>query len=103
MVILLILVFLVPSLISVHLYERFTKHILSLFNRISLLLIFAFLINMGVYAAIWLRGWEYIIWTFDGTSQLASVSFILKYMVLSLLYSVALPFMLSLVKIGKHK
>lgn len=103
MIILMILLLLVPGLISVLLYERFKGYTLSHYKRAVLLLIFAFLINMGVYAAIWIRGWEYVSWTLDSASVMSGVSFCLKYMALSLVYAVVIPFVLSLVKVGKRK
>ena len=103
MLILLILLMLVPALISVLLYERFKGYELSTKNRVILLLIFAYLINMVGYATLWLRGWDYQSWTLDGTSTMTHVPFVLKYMAVSLVSAVALPFVLSLVRVGKRK
>ena len=103
MLILLILLLLAPSLISVLLYERFKGYELPILKRIALWIVFAFLVNMIVYAAIWLRGWESISWGLDNGSDLYNVAFCLKYMVLSLVAAVIIPFVLSLVKIGKRK
>ena len=103
MIILMILLLLVPALISIILYERFIGHALSDRKRAVLLLIFAFLINMLVYAAIWLRGWDYVSWTLDSASELTHTSFVFKYMALSLVFAVIIPYVLSLVKPGESK
>jgi len=94
---------LVPAMISVLLYERFKGYELSTQKRIFLLLIFAFLINMIGYAAMWLRGWEYHSWTLDRYSSMTGISFVVKYMAISLVSSAVLPFVLSLVRVGKRK
>ena len=103
MIILLILIMLVPALISVLLYERFKGYELSTQKRILLLFIFAYLINMIGYAALWARGWTYQSWTLDSSSTMTGVSFCLKYMAISLVSAVALPYILSVVRIGKRK
>ena len=98
MLILLILLLLVPPMISVLLYERFRGCALPNQKRVILLLIFAFLINMIEYAAIWLRGWTYISWTLDGASSMTGVSFVLKYMALSLASAVIIPYVICLIR-----
>ena len=103
MLILLILLMLVPAMISVLLYERFKGYELPNQKRVVLLLVFAFLINMVGYAALWLRGWEYHSWTLDSESTLTRIPFVIKYMALSLASAVILPFVLSLVRIGKRE
>ena len=103
MLILLILMLLVPALISVLLYERFRDYELSNQKRILLLLVFSFLINMIVYAALWLRGWDYVSWTLNSASAMTGVSFCLKYMALSLVSAVIIPLLMNLVKIGNRK
>lgn len=103
MLIQLILMLIAPAVLSVYLYEQIKGERLSVEYRIALLIIFAFLINMFVYAAIWLRGWETLSWSLNGTSELTKVPFCLKYMVLSLILSVAIPYALSLIKVGKRK
>ena len=103
MIILLVLILLAPALISVMLFEKFKGCELSIYKRIALFVIFAYLINMTVYASIWLRGWENISWALDSGSDLYNVAFCLKYMALSLVSAVIIPFVLSLVKIGKGK
>lgn len=103
MLIQMVLMLLAPAVLSVYLYERFKGYDLTTEKRIALLLIFALIINTIVYAAIWLRGWESISWTFDSTSELRSVSFCLKYMALSLVFAVALPFAASLINVRKRR
>ena len=103
MLILLVLILLAPAVISVFLYGKFKRCKFSNYECIALLIIFAFLINAGVYAAVWLRGWSSLIWTLDSVSSMTSVSFCLKYMALSLVFAVAIPFFVSLVKAGKRK
>ena len=103
MLFMLLLLFLVPPMISVFLYERFKGYKLSHYKRGALFLIFAYFINMISYAAIWLRGWDYISWTLDGASSITGVSFCLKYMALSLMFAAIMPFLLSLVRVGKRK
>ena len=103
MLIMLVLILLAPALISVALYEQFKGNKLQLVERVALALIFAFVINMGVYAAVWLRGWNFVDWTLYGSPQLTNVQFSLKYMALSLVFAVVLPFVFGLVKIGKRK
>jgi hypothetical protein len=98
-----ILLLLAPAFISVFLFEKFKGFLYPMFYRIVLLFAFALLINMGVYFAIWLWGLTDIAWTLDHTSSLTSVSFCLRYMALALLFSCVLPFILSLVRIGKRK
>jgi len=94
---------LAPALISVALFEQFRGHKLQIVERAALAIIFAFLINLGVYTAIWLRGWNFVDWTLIGSPQLTNVQFSIKYMALSLVFSVALSFVLSLIRIGKRK
>ena len=103
MLILLVIMLLAPALISVLLFERFKGYELTAQKRIALLLIFAFLINMLGYAVLWLRGITSIFWTLDKTSTMTEVAFCLKYMALSLVFAAVLPFVLSLVRIGKRK
>ena len=103
MLIQLILMLIAPAVLSVYLFELFKGERLLAEYRIALLVIFTFLINMIVYVAIWLRGWETISWSFGRDTSLTSVSFCLKYMALSLLFAVVIPYALSLVKFGKRK
>jgi len=103
MIIILTLLLLVPSLIAVFLYERFKECKLAIIDRVGLLFIFSFFINMGVYSVIWVRGGEFINWAPDNFSSLASVSFCLKYMLLSLIFAGTLSYIFSLMKIGKKK
>ena len=103
MLIQLILMLLAPAVISVYLFEMFKGDRLSIEHRIVFFIVFAFLINMIVYAAIWLRGWETISWSLGSDSEMKKVSFCLKYMALSLLFSAAIPYALSLIKAGKKK
>ena len=102
MLIMLILLLLVPALISVLLYEKFRGYELSIQKRIALLLIFAYFINMIGYAAILIRGWEFISWALDGMSTMTSVSFCLKYMALALVSAVIVPFVFNLIKVDKR-
>ena len=103
MLILLLLILLAPAVLSVFLYERFRGETMSLESRLALFVIFAFLINAAVYVAIFLRGWDTIIWSLDSSSTLASVPFCLKYMALSLIFAIAIPYAVSLVKVIKRK
>ena len=103
MIILLVLLLLVPAALSVLLYEQFIGYELSYYKRITLHLIIAYLINMISYTVIWLRGWTQISWTLDISSVLLNVSFCIKYMSLSLVSAVIIPFVLRYIKIGKHK
>ena len=103
MLIQMILMLLAPAVLSIFLFERFRGTKLSIEKRIAALMIFAFIINMIVYAAIWLRGWDYVAWTLGSESVLNSVPFCLKYMALSLLFAVIIPFAASLIKLGKRK
>ena len=102
MLILQILLLLGPALISVLLYERFKGYELTLTKRISLLFVFAFFINMVGYATLWVRGWGYHSWTLDSESGMTNVSFVLKYMGITLVAAVALAFILSLVRVSKR-
>jgi len=86
-----------PPMISLLLYERLKSQSYSNLKRLALLLVFSFFINMGVYAAMWLRGWEYHSWTLDGTSSMTHISFVVKYMALSLVFAIVIPFVASLV------
>jgi hypothetical protein len=90
-------------MISVLLFEKFKGYELPNLKRVILLLIFAFFINLVGYVALWLRGWEYHSWTLDGASTMTSIPFVVKYMAISLAVAVVLPFVLSLVKVGKRK
>ena len=102
MLILLILLLLVPAIISVFLYERFRGKELSIQNRVILFLILAFLINMIGYAALWFRGQEHVSWALSGTSTMTSVSFCIKYMALSLVSAVIIPFVLYFIRKEKR-
>ena len=103
MLILVILLLLVPAMVSVLLFERFKGCELTNQKRVIMLLIFAYLINMIGYAVLWLRGWEYQSWTLDGESTITGVSFVVKYMAITSVAAVVVPFVLSLVRIGKRK
>ena len=103
MIVLLTLMLLAPALISVLLYEKLKGYEFSYYMRVALLVVFAFIINMVVYATIWLRGWVNISLALDGGSDLYNVAFCLKYMAMSLVPAVIVPYVLSLVKIGKRK
>ena len=103
MVILLVLILLAPAIISVFLYERFKNEKFSGADRVMYFGVFAFIINMFAYVALWIRGHEHIAWTLGRASVLSSVSFCMKYMVLSLLFAIIVPYALSLVKVGKRK
>jgi len=102
MLILQILLMLVPALISVLLFERFKGCELTLLKRVELLLVFAFLINLIGYATMWVMGWGYHSWTLDSESSMTSISFVVKYMGISLVAAIALAFVLSLVRVGKR-
>jgi hypothetical protein len=102
MIILQILVMLVPALIALLLYERFKGYELVLQKRVMLLLIFAFLINMVVYAVMWVRGWDNPSWTAEGEATVIATSFVLQYMLISLVSGVGFAFVLSLVRVGKR-
>ena len=103
MIVLLILLLLVPALISVLIYEKLKGYELTIFKRFALWISFVFLINFISYAAVWIRGWNYISWTLDKASDLNSVSFCLKYMAMSLVSAITFPFVLSLIRIGNSK
>jgi len=103
MLFLLILILLAPAVFSVILYEKFSGVTLSTIDRIGMMLIFGFLINMAVYAVMWLRGLNHISWALDGTSNFNQIQFCFKYMGLSLMFASALPFVFSIIKIGKRK
>ena len=103
MLIQLILLLLAPAVLSGYLYEWFNGVKLTTEKRVVFLVISAFLINMLVYAAILLRGHDNVTWSLSSTSTLTSVSFCLKYMVLSLLFAVGISYASSLVKVVKRK
>jgi hypothetical protein len=102
MVIIMVLMLTVPALISMLLFERFKGYELTLLKRVSLFLIFAFLINMVGYAAFLMRGWDYINMTAGNESVMANTSFVVIYMGITLVSAVAIPFVLSLVRISKR-
>ena len=96
MLILLIILQVTPPLIAVLLYERFRGYALTDRKRGALMLVFAFLINLFGYAAMWVRGWEYHNWSIGASSSMTSIPFVLKYMLISLLAAVVMAFVLSL-------
>jgi len=102
MLILQILLMLVPALISVLLFERLKGCELPILKRVELLVVFAFFTNMIAYATVWIRGWAYINWELNCESTMLSVSFVLKYMAVSLVSAVALAFILCLVRVKKR-
>jgi len=99
MIILAILLLLVPALMSVVLFERFKGYVLDLQKRIMLMFIFAFLINMIGFAFFIVRGWDYVSFALDGSSSMTDVSFVLQYMVLSIVSAVVLAYILSLIRV----
>jgi len=101
MFLLLIILLLGPAFVSVFLFERFKGYRYTLLKRFMLLFVFAFLINMVGYATLWVWGWDYHYWSLGSTSALTSVSFVLRYMGVSLASSVALAYILSFVRVGK--
>ena len=96
MLFLLVLLFFVPPMISVFLYEKFRGRSLSDRCRIAMLLVYSFFINIVFYAVLWLRGWTYHNWGLDSLSTLNSVPFVLKYMALSLVLAVLFPYVVCL-------
>ncbi|MDR2598674.1 MAG: hypothetical protein LBC73_00165 [Oscillospiraceae bacterium] len=98
-----ILLLLVPALIALLLFERFKGYSYSLMKRLALLSIFAFLINMFVYAIIWIRGWHYFDWSGLPETSLTGTFVVLQYMVMSLVVAVGLAYVLSLVRIKKRE
>jgi hypothetical protein len=88
-------------MVSVVLYERFRGHALPNPKRVVLFLVFAFFITMIGYVALWLRGWEYQDWTLDRYSTMAGVSFVVKYMAISIVSAIMLPYAACLVIRGK--
>lgn len=103
MLILSILTLLVPALIGVLFYERFKDCELGWVKRVELFLVFAFLTNMFNYAVMWLRGWETFSWTLGLDSTMISVPVMFQYMVISLVFSVALAYVGSLVRVEKSR
>jgi len=65
------------------------------------MVVLAFLINMILFAVIWVRGWDYQSELFEGWISLLDVSFLFKYMAISLVTAVVFAYLLSLVKVGK--
>lgn len=100
MAILAVLILLVPAVIGVLCYERFKGYLLIWRKRVELFLIFAFLINMSVYGVMWLRGWGGLDWSFNSESTMVMTSVVFQYMVMALVASVALAYVLSLVRVG---
>jgi len=80
------------------LYERFRGYNLSDRKRLALFMIFAFFINMIGYSATWLRGLGSLNWSLGVNSTMTSTSFVVKYMALSLVSSVALSYVICLLR-----
>jgi len=95
---LLILIWVVPPMIAVLFYERLRGCALSYFMRVVAGLIFAFFITMIGYAALWLYGIDQLVWTLDVSSVMAGVSFVVKYMAISIVAALILPFFGSLLQ-----
>lgn len=102
MIILAFLILIVPALIAVLLYERFRATELIMRKRVELTLLFAFLINFIGYVVLWLRGNTFFYWDFAvPEAEISRVSFVVQYMLVSLVASVVLAYVLSLVRVGK--
>ena len=98
MLILLIILLIVPPMLSVILYERFRGYTLPDRKRLALGLIFAFLINMIAYAFMWWRGWEYHSWALGDASSMTHISFVVKYMAITLVSAIIIPYIICLVR-----
>jgi len=101
MLFLLIVIWVVPPLVSVLLYERFRGYELSIFKRVSLGLIFAFFITLVGYSALWFRGWQYQNWTLDAHSTMTGITFTVKYMAVAIVTAVILPYLVCLLRAAK--
>ncbi|MDR2590279.1 MAG: hypothetical protein LBC71_04745 [Oscillospiraceae bacterium] len=98
-----VLLLLVPALVSILLFERFRGYEFTLIKRIIALPIFAFLVNMAVYAVLFVRGWAFFSWSGGADSSLTNTSAVLQYMIMALAIGVVLAYILSMVKISKKE
>ena len=99
MLIILIIIQIVPPMISVILYERFRGYTLSDRKRLALFMIFTFFINMIGYSAAWLRGLGSLDWSLGVNSTMKSTSFMLKFMALSLVSAIMLPYAVCILRL----
>ena len=84
MIMLLLLLF-APACLTTLLNSRFNQEKRSAFQLVLLTIVFAFFINLLLYAAFWVWGFDQISWAYDG--HLGDVAFLLKTMVLSLIFA----------------
>ena len=98
MIMLQFLIFFGPAALSVLLYEVFSGGKRSNFSRAALLLAFAFCYNLLALAVIWFRGNDMIYWI----DVEMNVSFYVRYAAVEMVPAVVVPFVLSLVKVGKR-
>jgi len=88
----LILMHLVPPLISIFIYENSNNCVLSKQKRVVLFSIFTFFITFISYSVLWVFRVESINWSFWGLSSVSDVAFTLRYMLLSLVSALTLPY-----------
>ena len=91
MIIWLFLLLIVPSLIATLYYEHIIKQKSNLLNQIVTGCIYCYFINFFAISIIWLRGHDYLYWTLDGRSDLNHVQFCVKYMLITIVLAVLLP------------
>jgi len=98
MLFLLTIMWVVPPLVAVLIYEHYRGYKLPIFKRVALGLIFSFFITMVGYSALWLRGWQYQNWTLDAHSTMTGITFTIKYMAVSMATAIAMPYIICLIR-----
>jgi hypothetical protein len=96
MLIWLILLLVAPGIFAALYFEHIMEQKNSLLKQTTIGISFAFFINLFTTTIIWLRGYENIYWSLDDNSILLSVSFCVKYMVISTAFAVLLPWVVAM-------
>jgi len=84
----LLLLLFAPACLATLLFRRFSQEKRSVFQLVLLTIVFAFFINLLLYAAFWVWGFEQLRWAYDGL--LGDVAFLLKTMAFSLIFACVL-------------
>jgi ABC-type multidrug transport system fused ATPase/permease subunit len=77
-------------------FSHITKKEYDVRALLVLGVVFTFLINLFTMFFVWIRGHAQVFWTLDAGSSLNNVAFVVKYMFISLIGTVGLPWLVNL-------
>jgi len=82
-----------PAIIAVLIYEKINQRHFNVFRFIVITLGFTFIIRLLALAALWIWGKTSMVWIEE--EMLSSLGFSVKYMGLTLVFAIAIPFLVS--------